>query len=412
MPIEFTVPKLLDGPTGTIDYTNESIVGLLNGEYQYSTDNSSWTNLSITNGNWDVSSLLSSSSKKVYLRKAATDSTPVTAATEMTLPARPSAPNTLSVIYNDFYHPEEIIITGLETNMQYKKSTDTDWLDVTTTEMSFEPQTEKSIYNIRFKSDGQHWPSSTRNLTLVAKPAAPRCIYDVNTETISGLTTAMEIAFNNEPYNPILSGTTYKLSYLIDNLSVNDTLEVKIRLIATASTPAGQETIFTIGARSDVKILEELIKEPTLPVAPEEPIVPVEPEEPIVPVEPEEPITPVEPEEPIVPVEPEEPIVPVEPEEPIVPVEPEEPIVPVEPEEPIVPVEPEEPIIPVEPEEPIVPVEPEEPVVPVEPEEPIVPVEPEEPTIPVESEEPITPVEPEEPVASDSSEKVEQLNKI
>ena len=206
--------------------------------------------------------------------------------------------------------------------------------------MSFEPQTEKSIYNIRFKSDGQHWPSSTRNLTLVAKPAAPRCIYDVNTETISGLTTAMEIAFNDEPYNPILSGTTYKLSYLIDNLSVNDTLEVKIRLIATASTPAGQETIFTIGARSDVKILEELIKEPTLPVAPEEPIVPVEPEEPIVPVEPEEPITPVE------------------------------------------------------------------------PEEPIVPVEPEEPTIPVESEEPITPVEPEEPVASDSSEKVEQLNKI
>ena len=89
-----------------------SIVGLLNGEYQYSTDNSSWTNLSITNGNWDVSSLLSSSSKKVYLRKAATDSTPVTAATEITLPARPSAPNTLSVIYNDFYHPEEIIITG------------------------------------------------------------------------------------------------------------------------------------------------------------------------------------------------------------------------------------------------------------------------------------------------------------
>ena len=335
LPIEFTVPKLLDGPTGTIDYTNESIVGLLNGEYQYSTDNSSWTNLSITNGNWDVSSLLSSSSKKVYLRKAATDSTPVTAATEMTLPARPSAPNTLSVIYNDFYHPEEIIITGLETNMQYKKSTDTDWMDVTATEMSFEPEIEKAVYNIRFKSDGQHWPSSTRSLTLVAKPAAPRCIYDVNTETISGLTTAMEIAFNNEPYNPILSGTTYKLSYLIDNLSVNDTLEVKIRLIATASTPAGQETIFTIGARSDVKILEELIKEPTLPVAPEEPIVPVEPEEPIVPVEPEEPIVPVEPEEPIVPVEPEEPIIPVEPEEPIVPVEPEEPVVPVEPEEPV-----------------------------------------------------------------------------
>lgn len=70
LPMEIVIPKLALGPAGRIDYFNEAVVDLVNQNYQYSVNGSSWTGLTISDGQWDISKLITANPRTLYLRKA------------------------------------------------------------------------------------------------------------------------------------------------------------------------------------------------------------------------------------------------------------------------------------------------------------------------------------------------------
>lgn len=237
-PVEFTIPKLLDGPTGTVDYDNEIISGLESGTYQYSLNSTSWTNLTITDGTWKLSSLITTSARTIYLRKAATATTPITASTVFKIPRRPVAPSTPKFIYDDVDNPDKIIFSGLTTDMEYRRSTDTDWTDVPASGLVYDPQTTSVVYQVRNKATADTWASAYRSVTMAAMPKAPTIYYNESTKTLTKLGTAYEISFDGGPYTALTS-STYDLSVQIDNIPANGTLLVSVRRRATSTAPAG-----------------------------------------------------------------------------------------------------------------------------------------------------------------------------
>lgn len=247
-PIEFTIPKLLEGPSGTVEYDNEIISGLEPGAYQYSLNSTSWTNLNITDRTWKLSSLITTSARTIYLRKAATTTTPITAYTVFKIPRRPVAPTTPKFIYNDVDNPDKIIFSGLTTDMEYRRSTDTDWTNVPASGLVYDPQTTSVVYHVRNKATTDTWASAYKSVTMAAMPKAPTISYNASTETLSKLGTAYEISFDGGEYTALTS-STYNLSAQIDNIPPNGTLVVSVRRRATATAPAGLPATRTIYAR-------------------------------------------------------------------------------------------------------------------------------------------------------------------
>lgn len=272
-PIEFTIPKLLEGPSGTVEYDNEIISGLEPGAYQYSLNSTSWTNLNITDGTWKLSSLITTSARTIYLRKAATTTTPITAYTVFKIPRRPVAPTTPKFIYNDVDNPDKIIFSGLTTDMEYRRSTDTDWTNVPASGLVYDPQTTSVIYYVRNKATTDTWASAYKSVTMTAMPKAPTISYNKSTETLTKLGTAYEISFDGGEYTALTS-STYNLSAQIDNIPSNGALLVSVRRRATSTAPAGLVATLTVYARettaADTSELEdELVVLPEVDEVPE-----------------------------------------------------------------------------------------------------------------------------------------------
>lgn len=272
-PIEFTIPKLLEGPSGTVEYDNEIISGLEPGAYQYSLNSTSWTNLNITDGTWKLSSLITTSARTIYLRKAATTTTPITAYTVFKIPRRPVAPTTPKFIYNDVDNPDKIIFSGLTTDMEYRRSTDTDWTNVPASGLVYDPQTTSVIYYVRNKATTDTWASAYKSVTMTAMPKAPTISYNKSTETLTKLGTAYEISFDGGAYTALTS-STYNLSAQIDNIPSNGALLVSVRRRATSTAPAGLVATLTVYARettaADTSELEdELVVPPEVDEVPE-----------------------------------------------------------------------------------------------------------------------------------------------
>ena len=274
-PIDFRIPKLLEGPSGTVEYDNEIISGLEPGAYQYSLNSTSWTKLTITDGTWKLSSLITTSARTIYLRKAATATTPITASTVFKIPRRPVAPSTPKFIYNDVDNPDKIIFSGLTADMEYRRSTDTYWTDAPASGLVFDPQTTSVVYQVRNKATADTWASANRSVTMAAMPKAPTIYYSESTETLTKLGTAYEISFDGGPYTALTS-STYNLSAQIDNIPANGTLLVSVRRRATSTAPAGIVATRIINARqtatADVPGLEdELVVAPEIENIPETP---------------------------------------------------------------------------------------------------------------------------------------------
>lgn len=247
--VEFTIPQMEPGPVGDIDFLSESIIGLPNGDYQYSTNKSSWTTFTVTNGVWDISSLLSTSSRTLYLRYAETATTPISNYTTFELTARPKAPTSPIFVYDDSDHPEQVVLTGVDSNMQYQIVGDTGWINITDEQLIFDVPDASVKYYIRTKSTAENWASANKSLTLSKRASAPSCTYNSSTETISGLRTTMEMSIDGAPYESV-SGTTYDVSYLIDSLSGGETIEIKVRTKATSTAPASKDKIITLNSRT------------------------------------------------------------------------------------------------------------------------------------------------------------------
>ena len=229
----------------------------------------------MADGKWDISSLITTSARTLYLRNGATATTPITAYTTFAVPRRPVAPSTPIFVYNDANYPDRVVLNGLTTDMEYKKSTDTTWSDVTESSVLFDPQMASSVYYVRTKATSQSFASANKSLTLAAIPAAPAVTYNKTTETLTKVSTAMEISFAGGPYTAI-TATTYNLSEMIDGIPANGTLEVKVRKKATTTAPASLDAVFIIEAR--IAAMVELLVEPEVIPGPETSVEPAGPE--------------------------------------------------------------------------------------------------------------------------------------
>lgn len=256
--VQFVIPQMLPGPNGTVDCLREAVTELPDVGYQYSTNRSSWIDAAVTDGVWDLSSLLSTSARTVYLRYAATDTAPVSSYTTFSLSARPKAPASPVFVYNDPDHPDQAVLTGISSAMQYREKTETEWTDITEEQMVFEVPDIATTYYIRSNSTTDNWASANRTVTLARRASAPSCSYNASTESITKVRNTMEISVDGAPYESIESGTTYSVADLLDSLSRDETIEIKIRVKATATAPASKDKILTIGARVERMDAEEI----------------------------------------------------------------------------------------------------------------------------------------------------------
>ena len=121
LPAIITIPQLSPEPVGSVDYRNEAIVNLQDGNYEYSFNATGWSAVTVTNGIWDISTRIKSTPVTIYLRWAATDTAPASAYSTFSIPARPAAPSTPKFIYNDSQHPGNAVLSGLSNGMQYRR---------------------------------------------------------------------------------------------------------------------------------------------------------------------------------------------------------------------------------------------------------------------------------------------------
>ena len=255
--VEFTIPKLLNGPSGTIDYTNEVISGFDNNTaYEYltssspSNDSSSWKEAEIINGSFDISEMISTTNKTVSIRKAATETAPVTAYTTFSIPARPAKPKSAAFVYNDANHYDQAVLTGVSYDAEYKLSSASDWTGVADDNIVFDIPDSNTKYNVRYKATPESFASSDDSITLSKRGTAPTSAYSTTTEIITKLTSAMEISYNSGEYTAIPAEvTSLDMSEIIDKLSANETMTVKIRKSATSDDPASLDKIFILYPR-------------------------------------------------------------------------------------------------------------------------------------------------------------------
>jgi hypothetical protein len=249
--VEYTIPQLLPGPIGTIDYANELITGLENGvAYQYNTTTNpavtaTWTNATVVNGEMSISSFISTTAKIINIRKAETSVAPLTDYTTFSLPARVSAPSAPIFVYNDSSNYDMAVLTGIADTMEYKLSTETIWTSVSGTSAAFDIPTANLTYQVRFKATSGSFCSSVKSLTLSKAGNAPSSTYNTATKTLSGVSTAMEISVDDGAYFNS-TGTTYNLTSILDMYAPGSIVTVNIRTRATTTAPASLVKTITI----------------------------------------------------------------------------------------------------------------------------------------------------------------------
>lgn len=254
LPVEFIIPKLLDGPSCSIDYINEKIVGLDDNQaYQYfigtnPSTTANWISMPTVNGGFDISNIAASTSKNINIRKAATSDNPITNYTTLNLPARKAAPTAPCFVYNNNNYYDKAVLTNVTSDMEYKISSDVLWTAVVSDDIVLEIPNSSVTYYIRYKSTSENFASQNKSISLSKKSTAPSLTYNTTTETITGLSTAMEISYNGSEYIPIEKGVnSLDLSERITKLA--EPLIINIRRSATATTPASMIKAFTINSR-------------------------------------------------------------------------------------------------------------------------------------------------------------------
>lgn len=241
--VEVTLPQLAAGPTLTLDLAREVITGFnSSSSYEYNTTGSatSWTSITLANNEFDISSLISASANKIfYIRTAATSTVPATAATQITVSKRPTAPTTPAFVYNNADHPEKAVLTGLTSDMEYRLSTDTAWTSCTGDNIVLDIPSANATYYVRTKGVGTTTTASAnKTLTLYKRASAPSVSLNITTEVVGTLTTAMEVGTDGVNFTPVTTATSaYDVSGLID-ATLSGTTTFYVRTAATATAPA------------------------------------------------------------------------------------------------------------------------------------------------------------------------------
>jgi len=256
--VAITLPMLNPAPNGlTVDLANELISGCVSGKvYQYSINASSWTSVTATNNSFSITGLITTSARNLYIREAATSTTPYTDYATINIPARPTAPTAGMFVFNDSSYPNQAVLTGLNNQLEYRLSTDTTWTPFSGTNPVLNIPTAAQVYYIRYIGTSAAFPSANKSLTLATTANAPSTSINTTTELLTNINTSLEFKINNGSYTAVTSSIVSDytsgalVSDMIDNITAGNTVTLTFRTQATQTTPASKEKVIALYARA------------------------------------------------------------------------------------------------------------------------------------------------------------------
>lgn len=253
-PVIVTLPTLAPAPsTLKVDYMNECVTGFdSNVKYQYRLGTGSWQSVSLKNGSFSISSLISTSSDKVLsIRTAPATGSQMSDAWTVTLPAKPKTPTDCKFIYNDVDNIGKAVFVGTSSDWEYQISGDKTWTPCISNQMIFElPEDNKTFY-VRVKATDTAFASNKKTLTLYAPGTAPSASLSTSKETIS-VNNKMEYKIDDGEYISVSDEMkSMPMSDYIDSISGEDSLQFTFRYKNTETRPSSKEKVVTIIPRRE-----------------------------------------------------------------------------------------------------------------------------------------------------------------
>ena len=256
--VVLVLPQLKDAPEGlSINYKAETITGFDTAvKYQYRfTETGNYNPITLTNGAWNINTYINANSEKaVYIRKASTASSNVTASTKLIIPVRGSAPsNDVQFVYNDSSaDATQAVIINTDDQMEYKLIGSSIWLPCTKEKMYVNiHHTSKIIYSFRKIATRDSFASVEINRTLKAYEAAPTVYFSIGLEYISNLNPAMEYRIGDGEFIDVGDLKTLPLAKIVDSLKKGETTVISVRYKRTADKPISKYTSFTVKSRQE-----------------------------------------------------------------------------------------------------------------------------------------------------------------
>ena len=248
-----------NAPTGmSIDFSREVLMGVARG-MQWSTDGTRWTN--ITANELNIATMIpaatASNDTVLSIRFAPTDTAPPSRATEILLAPRVPTPNATIVRFDGF--SESIILNDA---MEFRQGTSGVWILVESGQISLPVTlgTSNVTWQVRARKTETQSPSTPLNVTVPRRIAAPNAAYNALTDTITGVSTAMEFSINGGqtwtmPTSNTITRATLGHGAVTVYIRVAATATAAVSTIRVLQVPAGSSgapTGFTIDFSREV----------------------------------------------------------------------------------------------------------------------------------------------------------------
>jgi len=242
-----TLNQLPEAPYLSLNLRREAVTGFdTQKSYQYNTTGSAttWSSVVLNNGEFSLNGIINKNNAvTLYIREASTGTTPASAPVLLSVPKLQDAPTTARFIYNDPIHPNQAVLTGMTTDMEFRRSVDTAWTLYTGEDIVLDIPSSNMNCFVRKIAQGTLPNSALQNLTLLTGGSAPSVTLDTSAEIVKTLTTAMEISTDGINYTTPTT-SSYCISDIIDS-ATNVALPFYVRTKATTSSPASQnKTIY------------------------------------------------------------------------------------------------------------------------------------------------------------------------
>lgn len=152
----------------------------------------------------------------------------------------------------DSDNPDQYLLKGVDSTMEYRMQGTKNWTPCTDDEMSFEVQYSDRIYEIRYSATADKSESKYVTITLTGRRTAPEISINWVDESFNkpAVTADLEYSFDGSEYAPADNLLENGVSDLLDQITVAGPLKLHFRYAATTEIPASRITPINLYPRS------------------------------------------------------------------------------------------------------------------------------------------------------------------
>lgn len=146
------------------------------------------------------------------------------------------------VISFDKSNPDNYILSGIDSTMEYRKGTETEWTECPDNEVFIPvPETTSDVVHVRYKATDSSEASQSKSINIPARETAPDVDYTYLQQEVK-VTSDMEYSVDEGEYRDVTDkmindGELYEI---IDNIPQGGTATLRIRNKATSLKPASK----------------------------------------------------------------------------------------------------------------------------------------------------------------------------